>query len=142
MLDAVGGRDRSILLGPRRDVGAVLSACDVVVIGSSYGEALPMVAIEAAAAGLPIVATDIGDVARFAELPDDVVPRDDADAMSQALLRVHTRHARRVRWVGLDGERAKMLEPYSLEHMSRAYLDLYRALIQGGADRSSAVRTL
>jgi glycosyltransferase involved in cell wall biosynthesis len=142
MLDAVGARDRSILLGPRHDVGALLSACDVVVIGSSYGEALPMVAIEAAAAGLPIVATDVGDVARFAELPDDVVPRDDVDAMSKALLRVHARHARSVRWEGLGGERAKMLELYSLEHMSRAYLDLYHALIRCGADRSSAVRSL
>ena len=74
MLEAAGVRHRAMLLGPRHDVDALLSACDVVVIGSSYGEALPMVAIEAAAAGLPIVATDVGDVARFAERPDDVVP--------------------------------------------------------------------
>ena len=126
MLEAAGVRDRSILLGPRHDMGALLSACDVVVIGSSYGEALPMVAIEAAAAGLPIVATDVGDVARFALQPDDIVPCDDADAMSKALLRVQARRTRRVRQEGLDAARAKMLEPYSLEHMSRAYLDLYR----------------
>ena len=91
-----------------------------------------MIAIEAAAAGLPIVATDIGDVARFAEQPDDVVPPDDADAMSKALLRVQARRARRVRQASLDEARAKMLEPYSLEHMSRAYLDLYRGLIGRG----------
>ena len=135
MLEAAGVRDRSILLGPRHDMDALLSACDVVVIGSSYGEALPMVAIEAAAAGLPIVATDVGDVARFAELPDDVVPRDDADAMSKALLRVQARRARRTRQAGLDGARAEMLEAYSLEHMSRAYLDLYRGLIGRGSAR-------
>ena len=135
MLEAVGIRDRSILLGPRHDMDALLSACDAVVIGSSYGEALPMIALEAAAAGLPIVATDVGDVARFAELPDDVVPRDDADAMARALLRVQARRIRRVRQEGLDAARAKMLEPYSLEHMSRAYLDLYRGLIERGPAR-------
>lgn len=135
MLEAVGIRDRSILLGSRHDIGALLSACDVVVIGSSYGEALPMIAIEAAAAGLPIVATDVGDVARFAVQPDDVVPRDDADAMSRALLGVWARRAGSVRQEGLDEARAKMLEPYSLEHMSRAYLDLYHGLIGRGPAR-------
>jgi glycosyltransferase involved in cell wall biosynthesis len=131
MLEAAGVRHRAMLLGPRHDVDALLSACDVVVIGSSYGEALPMVAIEAAAAGLPIVATDVGDVARFAERPDDVVPREDAAAMARALLRVQARRTR-TRQAGLDEERAKMLEPYSLEYMSRAYLDLYRELIGRG----------
>lgn len=135
MLEAVGIRGRSILLGPRHDMDALLSACDVVVIGSSYGEALPMIAIEAAAAGLPMVATDVGDVARFAEQPDDVVPRGDADAMSKALLRVQAGRTRRTRREGLEEARAKMLEPYSLEHMSRAYLDLYRGLIGRGRVR-------
>ena len=135
MLEAAGIRERSILLGPRHDMDALLSACDAVVIGSSYGEALPMIAIEAAAAGAPIVATDVGDVARFAEQPDDVVPRDDADAMSRALLRVQARHAQRARRACLDDARAKMLKPYSLEHMSRAYLDLYRGLIWRGPVR-------
>jgi glycosyltransferase involved in cell wall biosynthesis len=133
MLEAVGIRDRSILLGPRHDLGALLSACDVVVIGSSYGEALPMVAIEAAAAGLPIVATNVGDVAPLAEQPDDVVPCDDADAMTAALLRVQARRTRRMREAGLDEARAKMLERYSLEQMSCAYLDVYRGLIGCGA---------
>src|SRR5262249_6605980 len=137
MLAAAGIGDRCILLGPRHDMGALLSACDAVVIGSSYGEALPMVAIEAAAAGLPIVATDVGDVAQFAELPDDVVPRDDAGAMSQALLRVRARVAGRARREHLEPARAKMLEPYSLEQMSRAYLDLYCELIGRGSARSS-----
>lgn len=130
MLEAAGIRERSLLLGPRHDMDALLSACDVVVIGSSYGEALPMIAIEATAAGLPIVATDVGDIARFAELPDDVVPPDDAEAMAKALLRVHARRARTVRQANLDGERAQMLEPYSVEHMSRAYESLYRELVE------------
>lgn len=142
MLEATGIRDRSILLGSRHDIDALLSACDVLVIGSSYGEALPMIAIEAAAAGLPIVATDVGDVARFVEQPEDVVPPDDADAMSRALLRMQARRTQRARHDGLDETRAKMLEPYSLEYMSGAYLDLYRGLIGRGRVHQSAGRPL
>jgi glycosyltransferase involved in cell wall biosynthesis len=135
MLEAAGVRERCLLLGPRHDVDSLLSASDVVVIGSSYGEALPMIAIEAAAAGLPIVATNIGDVARFAEQTDDVVPCDDAAAISTALLRVQARRARNVRRGSLGAARARMLAPYSLEHMSRAYLDLYQELIARGPVR-------
>jgi glycosyltransferase involved in cell wall biosynthesis len=135
MLEAAGIRERSILLGPRHDVNCLLSASDVVVIGSSYGEALPMIAIEAAAAGLPLVATDIGDVARFAEQADDIVPCDDASAISTALLRVQARRAQNVRRGSLGAARARMLAPYSLDHMSRAYLDLYQELIARGPVR-------
>jgi glycosyltransferase involved in cell wall biosynthesis len=130
MLTSAGIREQSILLGARHDMDALLSACDVVVIGSSYGEALPMIAIEAAAAGLAIVSTNVGDVGRFAEEPDDVVPCEDPDAMANALLRVHARCTRTDRGLGLAAARAKLLEPYSLEHMSRAYLALYAELIE------------
>jgi glycosyltransferase involved in cell wall biosynthesis len=132
MLDGAGVADRSLLLGPRHDIDALLSASDVLVIGSSYGEALPMIAIEATAAGLPIVATDVGDVARFAEQPGDVVPPDDAIAMAEALFRVQTRQTRSERRERLDDARANLLEPYSLDHMSRTYLDLYLGLINRG----------
>jgi glycosyltransferase involved in cell wall biosynthesis len=129
MLERGGVGHSSVLLGARHDIDALLSAIDVLVIGSSYGEALPMIAIEAAAARLPIIATDIGDVARFAEQADDVVPPDNAEAMTKALLRVHARRNRTARLAGMDGARAALLEPYSLERMSRAYFDLYRELI-------------
>jgi glycosyltransferase involved in cell wall biosynthesis len=142
MLEAAGIGDRSILLGPRHDMHAVLCASDALVIGASYGEALPMIAIEAAAAGLPIVATDVGDVARFALQPGGVVPRDDAEAMSNALLRVNATRAQRARPTGLDEATTKTLEPYSLEHMSRAYFDLYRDLIERGHANSSVARAL
>jgi glycosyltransferase involved in cell wall biosynthesis len=131
MLEAAGIKDRTILLGPRHDMDALLSACDVLVIGS-YSEALPMSAIEAAAAGLPIITTDVGDVARFAEQPEDVVPSDDAGAMSKALLRVLAGRARSGRRENLDAARARMLEPYALKQMSQAYLELYRGLIGRG----------
>ena len=47
------------LLGERHDVAAILRACDIGVL-SSASEGLPLALIEYGMAGLPVVATDVG----------------------------------------------------------------------------------
>ncbi|MES2902608.1 MAG: glycosyltransferase family 4 protein [Pseudomonadota bacterium] len=50
----------------------IIARCDVFVHPSIYrAESLPTVIIEALFAGLPVIATDIGEVARMIETPDD-----------------------------------------------------------------------
>jgi len=46
-------------LGYRRDIPAVLAACDMVLL-PSFTEGLPLIVLEAMAAGLPVVATRVG----------------------------------------------------------------------------------
>ncbi len=53
-------------LGRRDDVGRILKSSDIYVC-SSRSEASPTVVWEAMAMGLPIVSTDVGDVAQFLE---------------------------------------------------------------------------
>ncbi|HEV7956710.1 MAG TPA: glycosyltransferase, partial [Marisediminicola sp.] len=57
----LGIESRVTFLGLRRDVGALMAAAHAFVMSSST-EGLPMVLLEAAAAGLPIVATDVGGI--------------------------------------------------------------------------------
>ena len=53
------GPGRFVFTGYRRDVTALLSVCDAVLFPSTLTEVLPMTLIEASAAGVPIVCSDI-----------------------------------------------------------------------------------
>lgn len=75
------------LLGQRRDVSAILRACDIGVLSSS-SEGLPMALLEYGMAGLPAVATQVG---QCAEVLDEgrtgiLVPSVAPDKLAAALL--------------------------------------------------------
>ena len=59
---ALGLEDRVVLTGERGDVAQLLAAADVFVLSSAW-EGLPLGLLEAMAQGLPVVSTDVGDVA-------------------------------------------------------------------------------
>ena len=58
----LGVTERVLRLGFREDVGTVLGAADVLVVPSTRPEPLGLVAMEGAAAGLPVVASAHGGV--------------------------------------------------------------------------------
>ena len=74
-----------ILLGRRSDVSAWLQSSDVFVSASSL-EGLPVSILEAMAAGLPVVATEVGDVPRIVQ-PEmgSLVPAHQPDQLANAI---------------------------------------------------------
>lgn len=85
-----------IWAGYRRDLAAVWAASDLAVL-SSDNEGTPVSLIEAAAAGVPAVATDVGGVRETLD-PDgaQLVPPGDAKALADALASMASDpHARR-----------------------------------------------
>jgi glycosyltransferase involved in cell wall biosynthesis len=84
--DALGLRDRILLTGERGDVARLLAAADAFVLSSAW-EGLPLGLLEAMAQGLPVVSTDVGDVAHV--LParaGGLVPPGRPDLLARALL--------------------------------------------------------
>ena len=75
------GADWVHFLGFQPSVGAVFALADLAVL-PSQGEAMPMVILEALALGVPVVATDVGDIRAVLEATGAgvTVPVDDEEA--------------------------------------------------------------
>ena len=111
-------------LGHREDVPALLAAADVFVL-PSRSEAFPNGAIEAMAAGLPVVASAVGGLLDLIESGRTgiLVPPSDAEALAAALRSLHGSPAK-ARAIGAAARR-EVLSRYSFERMVRGFEDLY-----------------
>lgn len=89
--DAHGLGQRILWAGEVRDLRAVYNACDVATLSSAFGEAFPNVIGEAMACGIPVVATDVGDVGLVVGECGEVVPPQRPDLLSDAWTRMRTR---------------------------------------------------
>jgi glycosyltransferase involved in cell wall biosynthesis len=121
------------LAGERSDVPELLAESDVFVL-SSRSEGLPVSVLEAMAAELPVVATDVGGLAELVVDGETgiLVPPGDEAALTEALGRlVEDRDLRRR--LGTAG-RARAESSFDLSEFRRAHLELYeRQLGSAGA---------
>jgi glycosyltransferase involved in cell wall biosynthesis len=123
-----GLADRIRLLGPRADVARLLSAADVFLL-SSLNEGIPLTVIEAMAAGLPVVSTDVGGVAEVVEEGRTglLAPASDPEGLARHLLRLAADAGLRQRLGRTGRERAFAL--FSEGEMLEAYDRLYREML-------------
>jgi glycosyltransferase involved in cell wall biosynthesis len=116
-------------LGAWNDVRELMSAADGYVMSSAW-EGMPVVLLEAAAAGLPIVATSVGgnhEVVRDQESGFLVPPRD-SDALGQAMLRLMGASEAQRRSMGERG-RERVRTHYGLIRMVDQWEALYREVL-------------
>lgn len=119
-----GVADRVVLAGGRTDARELIGAADAVVLSSTW-EGLPLVALEAFAAGTPLVATAVRGVRELVRDGESalLVPSGDADALAGALRRVLGDRALAERLA--EGGHA-VAEEHGEERMVQAYLELYK----------------
>jgi glycosyltransferase involved in cell wall biosynthesis len=116
-------------LGVRNDVPEVMSAADGYVMSSAW-EGMPIVLLEAAAAGLPIVATVAGGNHEVVldELSGFLVPPRDSEALSGAMLRLMDLSETERRVMGERG-RENVRMNHGQRRMVDQWEDLYREVL-------------
>lgn len=126
---ALGLQDRVHLVGERQNVGDWLRLFDIYV-NCSYSEAMSMSILEAMAAGLPVVLTDVGD--HRVLLGDDedacgiAVPSGDVAALTCALQQL-VEHPRQRTEMGKRAARRHGRQ-YCVRHVVDRYQALYERL--------------
>jgi len=141
---ALGLGDHITFLGDRRDIPAVLASMDVAVL-TSDSEGLSNVILEAMAAGLPVVAYDVGgnaelvneqrgalvaagDEAGFADAVARILAQDPSVTSSSSSLRQQ---------LGSNARRFAE-ENFGLKRVLDRYLELYGALLKKHGPRVDA----
>jgi glycosyltransferase involved in cell wall biosynthesis len=115
-----------------RNMPQLYNSGDMLVLPSLL-ESFPMSILEAMACGLPVVASDVGDVA---ELVKDggtgfLIAKGDHQTLAERINRLLDDEALRERM----GKNARSLvaENYSLEMMSKMTLEVYQEVLEGRA---------
>lgn len=131
-----------MLAGFRSDVDQLLQGADILA-QSSFTEGLPNVVLEACAAGIPVVATDVGGTSEVIQdgVNGYLVPPDDAPRLAERLLDLvgsaERRHAMGARGREVVGTR------FSFGQQCREYESLFASLLApspqpGGRQRAAA----
>ena len=123
----LGIRDRVVFHGDIADVWPLLSRATVFALSSAY-EPLGISALEAMAAGLPVVASDVGGLREVVRQGETgwLVPQGDSERLEERLTKLLHNHEQ-CATMGSNGRRAA--EAHRAAAMAAAFLDLYDQLI-------------
>jgi len=116
--------ERVTLLGARRDIPRLLSAADAFLL-SSISEGIPLTLIEAMAAGVPVVSTDVGGIPEVIDhgATGLLAPARDDGRLANHLQRALTDSA--FRGSVIAAAQIKARERFSLDEMHRLYAGVY-----------------
>jgi glycosyltransferase involved in cell wall biosynthesis len=128
MTETLGLSGRVLFLGDRRDIPAVLAAMDISVLPSS-SESLSNVVLESMAAGVPVVATDVGGNPELIQtgVTGSLVPVGDEEGLSTAIEQLLTQPELRNK-IGRQARESARAN-YSVEKVRDQYQQLYLSLL-------------
>jgi glycosyltransferase involved in cell wall biosynthesis len=130
----LGLADRVVLVGFQPDPGPELAGADILLVPSLFESAVPLVAREALAAGLPVVLSDIP--AHRELLPGSaavvVAPVGDVAAWTTAAARIAAD------WSAASRQARRIGETFDVATMAERTVDAYRDAVRGPARRRGA----
>ncbi|MGE3599666.1 MAG: glycosyltransferase [Dehalococcoidia bacterium] len=119
----LGLADCTILLEDQADIAGLMNALDIAAL-TSNGEGFPNVVAEAMACGIPVVGTDVGDVAAIIGDAGAIVPAGDTQSFARAVIEL----SRIDRGDISMRARARIQRCFSESAMIDAFAQLYRGL--------------
>lgn len=128
MINQAGMAERFFLLGERTDVHAIHCALDLAVSSSEWGEGFSNVLAEAMAAGVPCVATDVGDARHVIGDTGVIVPPADTKALEEAILAMLLDNERRKHNGRLARER--IVDKFNMDTIMQHYIELWSSVIK------------
>ncbi|HEY8536375.1 MAG TPA: glycosyltransferase [Vicinamibacterales bacterium] len=135
-IDELGLRDHVELIGETREPYAFLQSLDLFVLSSDW-EGLPVVAMEAMACGVPVIATNVGGVAELVDETTGVLcPPGDESALAAAILALVRDHTRRLA-LG-DGARRRAVRDCDVSSAVARWSALYDLVPPRGTSRDAA----
>jgi glycosyltransferase involved in cell wall biosynthesis len=115
--------------GEVADMKGAYNAFDVATLASAFGEGFPNVVGEAMACGIPVAATDVGDVRSIAGASGEVVPPKNPDLLCAAW---RSLRQRLVHDPGLhENVRSAIVADYGIAAMVRRSEDILTQLTTG-----------
>ncbi len=128
-IEALGLSDRFMLAGHRNDLDHFLPHLDLFVL-PSFTEGLPNVVLESFAAGVAVVATEVGGTPELIEHGNNgyLVPAGDPHRLAQRVLEA-LRCERTCRSMGEQG-RLRVEGEFTFEQQSRQYAELFERLVR------------
>lgn len=121
-------QDRFHLLGEREDVPELMSAMDILVSSSAWGEGFPNVLGESMASGVPCVATDVGDSKQIVGDTGVIVPPQSEKELITGIEKLLTLSNQERQALG-NKARLRIEKKYALEAIVEQYVSLYRRLV-------------
>jgi glycosyltransferase involved in cell wall biosynthesis len=116
-------------LGNRRDIPDLLHALDIFVL-PSHSEGVSLALLEAMAAGLPVIVTEVGGLPEVVTDGENglLIPVGDAEALARALRRLLAEP----NWARQLGENARrrVRDHFSLDRLGRQINEIYEELVE------------
>ncbi len=132
--------ERIHFLGPRRDVADLTAGFDVAVSSSAHSEGFSNVIAEAMAAGVPAVATDVGEARRIVGDDSRIVSPGRPDALATAMARILALSDSDRNVLG-QSDRTRIEQSFGIETIAARYSALWQETAgQAGSPAPGAPR--
>jgi glycosyltransferase involved in cell wall biosynthesis len=128
------------ILGYRKDVLSILRTCDIGVL-SSKAEGFPMALLEYGMAGLPTVATQVGQCTEVLDYgrAGMLVPPGSPDQLAQSLMKLLRSHEQR-QYLGKQ-LKLHVQETYNQQRILEKFCQFYRMILGGSENAVSSTES-